>query len=115
MLLCMVILGGMGNITGVVIGGMIILLFDRVILAQSTQLVRGLGQLLSVPALQKIDLQLWRWFFFGATLIIVMLLRPEGLFPSSRRAAELHTDVESATDAVGSPPAEQDLRRPRRR
>ena len=44
MLLCMVILGGMGNIAGVVIGGMIILLFDRVILAQSTQLVRALGQ-----------------------------------------------------------------------
>lgn len=108
MLLCMVILGGMGNISGVVIGGMIILLFDRVILAQSTQLVRGVGQLLSVPALQQVDLQLWRWFFFGATLIIVMLLRPEGLFPSSRRAAELHVDVEEVSDndaAVGSPPA----------
>jgi branched-chain amino acid transport system permease protein len=108
MLLCMVILGGMGNISGVVVGGMIILLFDRVILAQSTQLVRGLGQLLSAPELQKIDLQLWRWFFFGATLIIVMLLRPEGLFPNSRRAAELHADVEEASDkdaAVGSPQA----------
>jgi branched-chain amino acid transport system permease protein len=90
----------------VVIGGMIILLFDRVILAQSTQLVRSLGQLLSVPALQKVDLQLWRWFFFGATLIIVMLLRPEGLFPNVRRAAELQGDDagEGAKDApLGSP------------
>jgi branched-chain amino acid transport system permease protein len=98
----------MGNISGVVIGGMIILLFDRVILAQSTQLVRSLGQLLSVPELQKVDLQLWRWFFFGATLMIVMLLRPEGLFPSSRRAAELHADVEEAGGqdvAPGSPQA----------
>jgi branched-chain amino acid transport system permease protein len=96
----------MGNITGVVIGGMIILLFDRVILAQSTPLVRGLGELLSVPALQQIDLQLWRWFFFGATLIIVMLLRPEGLFPKARRAAELHGDGEEAGEknvALGSP------------
>jgi branched-chain amino acid transport system permease protein len=89
----------------VAIGGMIILLFDRVILAQSTQLVRALGHLLSVPALQKVDLQLWRWFFFGATLIIVMLLRPEGLFPSSRRAAELHGEVVEEGephDALGS-------------
>jgi branched-chain amino acid transport system permease protein len=102
MLLCMVILGGMGNITGVVVGGMIILLFDRVILAQSTQLVRGLGQLLSVPALQKADLQLWRWFFFGATLIIVMVLRPEGLLPRSRRAAELHSDAEEEGHTDGA-------------
>jgi branched-chain amino acid transport system permease protein len=103
MLLCMVILGGMGNIAGVVIGGMIILLFDRVILAQSTQLVRALGQFLAVPALQKVDLQLWRWFFFGATLIIVMLLRPEGLFPSARRAAEFHGEAEEEGDKHGAP------------
>jgi branched-chain amino acid transport system permease protein len=78
-------------------------LFDRVILAQSTQLVRGLGQLLSIAALQKIDLQLWRWFFFGATLIIVMLLRPEGLFPSSQRAAELRGDAEEGGETYAAP------------
>ena len=83
MLLCMVILGGMGNLNGVILGGMCILFFDRVILAQSTQLVRGLGALLGSEVLMRADLSLWRWFFFGATLIIVMVLRPEGLFPSS--------------------------------
>jgi len=103
MLLCMVILGGMGNITGVVIGGMIILLFDRVILAQSTQLVRSLGQWLSVPGLQKVDLQLWRWFFFGAALIIVMLLRPEGLFPSARRTAAWQAEEEGEGSTHGTP------------
>ena len=36
MILCMVILGGMGNIKGVVIGGMLLQLFDRVILTQTT-------------------------------------------------------------------------------
>lgn len=90
MILCMVILGGMGNIKGVVIGGMFILFFDRVVLAQSTQLVRGLGKALDIAALTTVDLQLWRWFFFGLTLIIVMVLRPEGLFPSERWKAELH-------------------------
>ncbi|HBY97166.1 MAG: branched-chain amino acid ABC transporter permease [Ardenticatenaceae bacterium] len=90
LLLCMVILGGMGNIRGVVLGGMLITVFDRVVLAQSTVFVRTLGNLVGIPALQTADLSLWRWFFFGATLIIVMVLRPEGLLPSKERQAELH-------------------------
>jgi branched-chain amino acid transport system permease protein len=97
MILCMVILGGMGSIKGVVIGGMFILFFDRVILAQSTQLVRGFGKALNVTALTTVDLQLWRWFFFGTTLIIVMVLRPEGLFPSQKWRAEFHAEE----DALG--------------
>jgi branched-chain amino acid transport system permease protein len=90
MLLCIVILGGMGSLKGVILGGMCILFFDRVVLAQSTQLVRGLGQLLGNQTLMRADLSLWRWFFFGLTLIVVMILRPEGLLPSAQRAAELH-------------------------
>jgi branched-chain amino acid transport system permease protein len=89
MILCMVILGGMGNIKGVILGGMFIMFFDRVILAQSTQLVRAVGQMLNFPPLARVDLQLWRWFFFGATLITVMVLKPEGLLPSTTRKAEL--------------------------
>jgi len=96
MILCMVILGGMGNIKGVVLGGMLIMFFDRVILAQSTQLVRGLGAALSLAPLQAIDLTLWRWFFFGLMLIIIMVLKPEGLIPSAARYAELHEEKETA-------------------
>jgi len=96
MLLCMVIIGGMGNLKGVILGGMCILFFDRVILAQSTQLVRGLGKLVGSELLARADLSLWRWFFFGLTLIIVMVLRPEGLWPSARHAAELHASEETA-------------------
>lgn len=99
MILCMVVLGGMGSIKGVVIGGMFILFFDRVVLAQSTQLVRALGRAVDLPALATVDLALWRWFFFGLTLIIIMVLKPEGLFPSARRAAELHPGEEEPTAA----------------
>lgn len=88
MLLCMVILGGMGNIKGVVLGGMLITFFDRVILAQSTQIVRVIGKVTSISQLATIDLTLWRWFFFGLVLIIVMVIRPEGLWPSAVRKAE---------------------------
>ena len=96
MLLCIVILGGMGNLKGVILGGMCIMFFDRVILAQSTQLVRSLGAVLGSNMLMRADLSLWRWFFFGVTLIVVMVLRPEGLLPSAQRAAELHAGEEEA-------------------
>jgi branched-chain amino acid transport system permease protein len=98
MILCMVILGGMGNIKGVVIGGMLLQLFDRVILTQTTFFARNIGQALSIPALQTIDLGLWRWFFFGLALVIVMVIKPEGLFPSAARRAEFHATSEEDGD-----------------
>jgi branched-chain amino acid transport system permease protein len=79
MLLCMVVLGGAGSLRGVVLGAMLITVFDRVVLAQATFLVRGIGRTLGVPALIAADLTLWRWFFFGLGLVLVMLLRPQGL------------------------------------
>ncbi|MFN3476475.1 MAG: hypothetical protein ACK4Z6_02835, partial [Candidatus Methylomirabilales bacterium] len=54
------------------------------------------GRTLGVSVLTTVDLQLWRWFFFGATLIVVMVLRPEGLFPSEKRRAELHAAEEAS-------------------
>jgi branched-chain amino acid transport system permease protein len=94
MILCMVILGGMGNIKGVVIGGMLLQLFDRVILTQTTVFVRYVGQALHIAPLATIDLSLWRWFFFGLAMVIIMVLKPEGLFPSAARRAELHAAEE---------------------
>ena len=79
MLLCMVVLGGAGSLRGVVLGAMLITVFDRVVLAQATFAVRGVGRALGVPALVAADLTLWRWFFFGLGLVLVMLLRPQGL------------------------------------
>ena len=96
MILCMVILGGMGNIRGVVIGGMLLQLFDRVVLTQTTIFARSVGETLHIAPLAKIDLSLWRWFFFGLTMVVVMVLKPEGLFPSAARRAELHAADEEA-------------------
>src|SRR5436190_1548702 len=55
MLLCMVVLGGAGSIRGVVLGAMLITVFDRVILSQTTFLVRGIGRTLGVPALVSLN------------------------------------------------------------
>ena len=79
MLLCMVVLGGAGSLKGVILGGMLITLFDRVVLTQTTFMVRWVGRTVGVAALAAADLTLWRWFFFGLGLVLVMLLRPEGL------------------------------------
>jgi branched-chain amino acid transport system permease protein len=65
---------------------MCIMFFDRVVLAQSTQLVRGLGAMLGSSWLMQADLSLWRWFFFGVTLIVVMVLRPGGLLPKTHHS-----------------------------
>ncbi len=96
MVLCMVILGGIGNIWGVLVGGIVLGLFDRGISAQLSTWLRALGAALGVPFLTTIDLSTSRLLIFGAALVILMLVRPEGLFPSARRRAELHRDETEA-------------------
>jgi ABC-type branched-subunit amino acid transport system ATPase component len=107
MLLCMVVLGGMGSLKGVVLGGLLITLFDRVALTQSTNLVRALGHAIGAPALQAADLTLWRWFFFGLGLVVVMILKPEGLAGARpiRVVAARDDDVTEAEagPAIGPP------------
>jgi branched-chain amino acid transport system permease protein len=95
MLLCMVILGGLGNITGVVLGGLIIQFADRLFLPQLSQLVQTLAQNSDSELLKQINFASdFRLLLFGVTLVIMMLLRPEGLVPSARRRMELHSTEE---------------------
>jgi branched-chain amino acid transport system permease protein len=108
MLLCMVVLGGMGSLKGVILGGLLITLFDRVVLTQSTTLVRTLGHTVGSSALQNADLTLWRWFFFGLGLVVVMLLKPEGLVgarPMRLVAGRDDGETEAAAPAAGQPAA----------
>jgi branched-chain amino acid transport system permease protein len=103
MLLCMVVLGGAGSLRGVILGGMLITLFDRVLLSQSTFLVRWIGRTAGVPVLASIDLTLWRWFFFGLGLVLVMLLRPQGL-GGRRQRAPIDEEADTPTPAAAVPP-----------
>jgi branched-chain amino acid transport system permease protein len=85
-ILCMVILGGMGNITGVIVGAAFLAYLDREGLANTgTWLNDHLGLHIEVPK--------YEFGIFGVILLIVMLFRPEGLIPSQRRKAELHEGV----------------------
>jgi branched-chain amino acid transport system permease protein len=108
MLLCMVVLGGAGSLRGVILGGMLITLFDRVLLSQSTFLVRWVGRTAGVPLLASIDLTLWRWFFFGLGLVLVMLLRPQGLAGRRQPALVVDDEVDTPTIAPAAPPLRVD-------
>jgi branched-chain amino acid transport system permease protein len=102
MLLCMVVLGGAGSLGGVVLGAMLITVFDRVLLAQATFIVRAIGRTTGVAALVSIDLTLWRWFFFGLGLALVMLLRPQGL--AGRRVRPVAIDDDTLESAAVAAP-----------
>ena len=100
MILCMVVLGGMGHLPGVILGA--------VLLTVLPELLRYVG-----PLQDAIFGRVWvdpadlRLLFFGMGLIAVMLFRPEGLWPSPQRARELtpeqpdivHQEQESLYDA----------------
>jgi branched-chain amino acid transport system permease protein len=94
-LLCAVILGGLGNIWGVIIGSFIIQFFDRIMSLELTKLLVNVGKENSIDFLASIQLSNWRYFIFGAALVILMLVRPEGLIPSGRRKAELRPELDT--------------------
>jgi branched-chain amino acid transport system permease protein len=85
-ILCMVILGGMGNIWGVILGAAFLSYLDREGLANTGA---WLNQHLSL----NIEVPKYEFGIFGVILVVVMLFRPEGLIPSTRRKAEFETGV----------------------
>jgi branched-chain amino acid transport system permease protein len=105
MLLCMVVLGGAGSLTGVILGAMLITIFDRVVLTQTTFIVRAIGRATGLSVLSTIDLTLWRWFFFGLGLVLVMLLRPEGLAGRRVRPIAATDDADALPVETPPPPA----------
>lgn len=62
MVLCMVVLGGMGSIPGIIL---------------------GVIALIALPEIFR-EFQSYRMLIFGATMIIMMLFRPAGLIPAKR-------------------------------
>ncbi|WP_269532414.1 ABC transporter ATP-binding protein [Chitinimonas sp. BJYL2] len=82
--LAMVVLGGMGHIPGVILGAVLLFLTPEVL----RDVVNPLqDKLIGERVVNPENL---RMLLFGIALILVMLVRPEGLWPSRRRKAELH-------------------------
>jgi branched-chain amino acid transport system permease protein len=108
-IVCIVVLGGMGNINGVILGGIIIMGADRLFLPALKDLLKGLMDHTILPALasnhtlqsavaQNANPILYRFLLFGLTLVIMMALRPEGILPSAQIRAEMHTEEEVSSD-----------------
>jgi branched-chain amino acid transport system permease protein len=92
--LCMIILGGLGNIGGVIAGGLMLGFVDRVLFDWISGLVHGIGEAIGNQDLRLMDVSRSRQLIFGVALVVMMLVRPEGLFPSARVRAELHAAEE---------------------
>jgi len=92
--LCMIILGGLGNIGGVIAGGLLLGGVDRILFDWVSGLVHGVGAAIGNQDLQLMDVSRSRQLIFGVALVTMMLVRPEGLFPSARVRAELHAAEE---------------------
>jgi ABC-type branched-subunit amino acid transport system permease subunit len=81
--LAMVVLGGMGNIWGVAAGAFIVYELQTQGLKQLNTFAHSVG-------LTNVDFTNYQYLLYGLALVLMMLLRPEGLFPSRRRRRELH-------------------------
>ncbi len=92
-ILSMLVLGGMGNIPGVIVGSLVISSLDRFILPQATSFLQNTVHV-------NIDLTNSRLLIYGVILVLMMLFRPEGLLPSRQRAAELHAAEGDASAAA---------------
>lgn len=86
MILSMIVLGGMGNIPGVILGAILVTVIPEA-LRYTGDLQRVLfGQIYIDPA----DL---RMLLFGIALVMMMLFRPAGLLPSKQRKREFAEDA----------------------
>jgi ABC-type branched-subunit amino acid transport system permease subunit len=99
-IVAMVVLGGMGNIWGVALGAFVIYTIQIVLLKQ----LNAFFAELHVPILQDINFVQYQFLLYGLALVLMMLFRPEGLFPSQRRKRELHAidaaEAESSATAA---------------
>jgi ABC-type branched-subunit amino acid transport system permease subunit len=115
-ILSCVILGGLGNVTGVIVGGLVLTTADRLFLPALKDFLAGLLQHTVLPSLAfNKTLQtaveananpiLYRFLLFGLTLVIMMAVRPEGLVPSQQIREELHGDENEPAPAGATAPA----------
>jgi branched-chain amino acid transport system permease protein len=94
LILSSVILGGIGNVYGAILGAFLIGSFDRILADRLTAPLNAFGQQIGNEFLATHSLGTDRYLVFGSALVLMMLLRPGGLFPSKQRAAELAPDSE---------------------
>jgi branched-chain amino acid transport system permease protein len=103
--LAMVVLGGMGNIWGVAIGAFVIYEIQHQALHQLNSFMNSLN----IPVISSINFINFPYLLYGLALVAMMLVRPEGLFPSRQRRRELHAVTDETEELLSAealePPA----------
>jgi branched-chain amino acid transport system permease protein len=91
--LAMVILGGLGSIWGVVLGGAVLSYINFSLIPDTLN---------DVPAKLGLDFDLTEvnFLIFGFLLVIMMVLRPQGLIPERRRKAEMTGEVDAGGETL---------------
>jgi branched-chain amino acid transport system permease protein len=89
--LCMVILGGMGNVWGVALGGVVLAYVNY-------QGLYAAGNTFNSTFGTNVDIPKYSYLIYGVAIVTFMLFRPEGLIPSARRRAELHEEDDVSSD-----------------
>ena len=79
-ILCVIIVGGMGSIPGVIVGA---------------------AALVGLPELLR-EFAEYRLLVYGLALVVMMLVRPEGLWPEAVRRREFHEDEPSENNGATS-------------
>ncbi len=93
-LLCMVILGGMGSIWGVVVAGGILAWLNVEGLA-------NIGTWLNdniFPQSHQIEVAKYQFGIYGVIIVLMMMFRPQGLIPEARRKREIEEGTRGAMD-----------------
>jgi branched-chain amino acid transport system permease protein len=85
-LLCMVVLGGMGSIWGVVVAGSILAWLNFEGLA-------NIGRYLNDNTPLDFEVPKYQAGIYGVLIVLMMLFRPQGLIPERRRKRELEEGV----------------------
>ena len=109
LIVVMIILGGIGSLRGVVIGAFVVAYVNYYFLAWAAQFVNppinAIGDAIGLPLLEDFTLVNYNFLIFGVILAVMMVKRPEGLFPVETAKAEMH-GIGIASEITGGSDAE---------
>ncbi|MGH7723683.1 MAG: branched-chain amino acid ABC transporter permease [Candidatus Dormibacteria bacterium] len=98
--LSIIVLGGIGNIAGVILGSFVLTFVIFWGLPHMNEWSTTVGQTFNMPALSGINFSSYTYVVYGVALILMMLFRPGGLLPSRARKVELESTGESESLAA---------------
>ena len=93
-LLCMVILGGMGSVWGVVVAGAILAYLNQ-------EGLSNIGGWLNRETPLDFEVAKYQFGIYGVIIVLMMLFRPIGLIPEGRRKQELEEGVHEGETLYG--------------